>query len=278
MWFCQHIADRDAARRSFARFERYACTPAVAAKIMQCNFEIDVRDILGAVHAPTQLIHTREDPVIPVAWSRYLADRLPNVSYVELAGDFHASERTEDWDRISDPIEEFLTGAPPAVEDEVDRVLSTLLFTDVVGSTSQAAAVGDHDWRALLDRHDAILREEVARHRGRLVKTTGDGAFAVFDGPARAVRCGLAVTERVGTLGVDVRAGVHTGECERRGDDLAGIAVHIASRIASSAGPREVLVSRTVRDLVVGSGLTFDDRGTAELRGVPGEWELSLAR
>jgi class 3 adenylate cyclase len=147
----------------------------------------------------------------------------------------------------------------------------------VVASTSQAAAIGDHSWRSLLDRHDAIVREEVARHRGRLVKTTGDGAFATFDGPARAVRCGLAVSERVQAIGVDVRAGVHTGECERRGDDLAGIAVHIASRIAAAAGPREVLVSRTVRDLVVGSGLSFDERGTAELRGVPGEWELAAA-
>jgi class 3 adenylate cyclase len=278
LYFCQHPPDRDAAKRLGARFERYSCTPAGVVEIMRRNLEIDVRDVLGAVRTPALLLHNADDPAIPVAWSRYVAERLPNAKYVELDGDFHASFRPEDWAGVTGPIEEFLTGAPPQPEHEVERILSTLLFTDIVASTSQAAAIGDHDWRALLDRHDAIVREEVARHRGRLVKTTGDGAFATFDGPAQAVRCGLAVADRVRAIGVDVRAGVHSGECERRGDDLAGIAVHIAARIAAAAGPNEVLVSRTVRDLVVGSGLTFEDRGSVGLRGVPGEWQLAAAR
>jgi pimeloyl-ACP methyl ester carboxylesterase len=190
--FCQHAPDRAAAKQLLARFERYSCTPSVVVEIMRRNYEIDVRDILGAVRTPALVLHNADDPMVPVAWGRYLAERLHNAKYVELDGDFHGSFRSEDWALVTGPIEEFLTGAPPLPEDEVDRVLSTLLFTDVVASTSQAAAIGDHDWRSLLDRHDAIVREEVARHRGRLVKTTGDGAFATFDGPARAVRCGLA--------------------------------------------------------------------------------------
>jgi class 3 adenylate cyclase len=250
----------------------------VIVEIMRCNYEIDVRNVLHAVRTPTLILHTTGDPAVPVALGRYLSEHIPSATYAELDGSYHGSFRPEDFDRVVDPIEEFLTGAPPQPTDEVDRVLATLLFTDVVSSTTRAAAVGDRDWKFLLDRHDAIVREEVARHRGRLVKTTGDGVFASFDGPARAVRCGLEITERVRSIGVDVRAGVHTGECERRGDDLAGIAVHIAARIAGAAGAHEVLVSRTVRDLVVGSGLTFDDRDTIELRGVPGEWELAAAK
>jgi class 3 adenylate cyclase len=204
-----------------------------------------------------------------------MADRIPNATLFELPGSdnlpfFEAADAT-----VAE-TQRFLTGAHPAPEE--DRVLATILFTDIVGSTERAAATGDERWRALLDRHDAAARSQVESHRGRLVKTTGDGILAIFDGPARALRCAVALREEMAGLGVEIRAGLHTGEVELRGDDVGGIAVHIASRVSSNAAAGEILVSRTVTDLVTGSGIEFADRGDYTLKGVPGEWQLLAAR
>lgn len=257
------------------QFERYSCTPLVAREIMRRNFEIDVRAAVPSVRAPALIVHCAGDPAIATDWGgRELASLLPNARYVELERDFHLSWDAEEMDAVADPIEEFLTGRAPVHDVDVDRVLATVLFTDIVDSTLQASALGDRQWRLLLDRHDAAVRAELARHRGTEVNTTGDGFIATFDGPARAIRCAQAICRQAQDLGIDVRAGVHTGECERRGDDLAGIAVHIGARVAGLAGAGEVLVSSTVRDLVVGSGIGFSERGVHTLKGVPGEWQL----
>lgn len=200
-----------------------------------------------------------------------MAELIPHARYVELAGADHL-EFVGDQDGLLDEVEEFITGTRPQREPE--RVLATVLFTDIVGSTAHAAAAGDRDWKRLLERHDELVRRELARFRGREIKHTGDGFLASFDGPARAVQCAEAITGGMRRLGLDVRAGVHTGECELRGDDLAGMAVHIGARVGASADPGEVLVSSTVKDLVVGSGLSFEDRGARTLKGVPDEWRL----
>ncbi len=198
---------------------------------------------------------------------------------MEIAGNFHSPWLAEDHDIVVDPIQTFLTGTSGTVQPErCERVLASMLFTDVVASTSHAATLGDARWRTILDAHDRALRAEIARSRGREVKTTGDGFFAAFDGPARAVRCGLAAVERARKLGIDVRCGVHVGECEVRGEDLAGLAVHVAARVAAAAAPGEVMVTSTVKDLVVGSGLTFESRGSRTLKGVPGEVAVYVAR
>ena len=267
----QHVDE--AARAALARFERYACTPTMAAEKMRSDSALDVRGVLAAVGVPTLVMHNRDDPFMPIAGSRAIADGIPCARFVELNGDFHVSWRADDYDEMVGQIEEFLTGTR-GVEDRADRVLTTILFTDIVGSTAQAADVGDRLWRRVLDDHDRVVRAELARYRGREIDTTGDGFFAAFDGPARAVRCGVAITEAVRPLGLEVRVGVHTGECELRGDNLAGIAVHIGARVASLAGSGEVLVTSTVRDLVAGSGLRFDKRGTHKLKGVPGDWNV----
>jgi class 3 adenylate cyclase len=196
---------------------------------------------------------------------------------VELPGAWHVSGYLGREDDLLDVVAEFVTGAPVATDAGVDRVLSTVLFTDIVDSTDRASTMGDRQWRAVLEQHDAITRREVERHRGVFVKGTGDGALATFDGPGRAVRAALALDAAVAPLGVQVRAGLHTGEIERRGDDVAGIAVHIGARLSALAGPGEVLVSGTVKDLVLGSDLEFDDRGAHTLKGVPGEWQVWAA-
>ncbi len=250
---------------------RSGTSPRAVSALMRMYAEIDVRPALGAITAPTLLLHRSADRLIPVVQGRALAALMPAARYIELDGADHLAF-VGDSDAIVEEVEEFITGTRGKRDPE--RVLATVVFTDIVDSTRRAAAAGDLDWRRLLERHDELVRQELARYRGREIKQTGDGFFAAFDGPARAVQCAAAITERVRPLGLEVRAGVHTGECELRGGDLAGMAVHIGARVGGCAEPGEVLVSGTVRDLVVGSELRFEERGARELKGVPGEWRL----
>jgi class 3 adenylate cyclase len=267
----QDAPDDEATRRRFARFERSSATPAMAAAANRFGLYIDAREALGAISAPTLVIHRTGDPLVNVVHGRYLAEHIRGARYSEYPGDFHESATGKD-EEVLDEIEEFLTGTRQ--EREIDRVLKTIMFTDIVGSTERAATMGDRRWHEALDAHDSAVRDELERFHGDEVKTIGDGFLAAFDGPARAIRCAQAITDKASGLGLEVRAGLHTGECEARGDDLAGIAVHIGARVGSLAGPGEVLVTSTVRDLVTGSGVEFDDRGRHELKGVPGDWQL----
>ena len=260
--------------RNLERYLRGAASPGAAAALLRMNSYIDVREVLPTIRVPTLVLHRVGDHDVNVAEGRYLAARIPGARFVELPGDDHWIP-AGDTDAIADEIEEFLTGTRPAPEP--DRVLATVLFTDLVGSTERAAALGDRRWRDLVGSHDAAVRRELERFRGREVDTAGDGFFATFDGPARAVRCAISAGERLRELGVEIRAGIHTGECELDGPKVRGIAVHTGARIASLAGPGEVLVSQTVKDLVSGSGLEFEDRGVHELKGVPGEWRVYAA-
>jgi pimeloyl-ACP methyl ester carboxylesterase len=260
-------------QEAIARYERAAATPRQVEQILTHNIEIDVRGALPSIQVPTLVVHRTGDPLIPIAHGRYIAEQVESATFREFAGDWHLNGTGTPEDEVFDAIEEFVTGET-GVRHEVDRVLATVLFTDICDSTARAATLGDSQWRTLLERHDAATAEEVGRHRGQLVKTTGDGALASFEGPARAVRCAQAIQRRMDGIGVAVRAGVHTGEIERRGDDVAGISVHIGARVAALAGPGEVLASQTVKDLVLGSDLHFEARGAHELKGVPGEWQL----
>lgn len=257
------------------RFERNACTPAGATSIMRANMSIDVRDLLPAIRVPTLIAHFRDDPFIAVDHSRHLAANIPGARYLEMEGDVHVTWRPERYGSLLEAIGEFLTGA--AHVQETDRVLKTILFTDMVESTVTAARLGDRRWSELLDAHDTIVRRELGRFRGAEISTTGDGFLAAFDGPARAIRCAHAIVAALADRGVHVRAGIHAGECEVRDGDLAGVAVHIGARVSALAGADEVLVSSTVRDLVAGSGLAFEDFGLHELKGVPGTWHLLRA-
>jgi class 3 adenylate cyclase len=263
------LAD-DREREWWGRFEQASTSPGMVLKLSIADMELDIRDILPSIRVPTLLIHRRDD-TLPIEGARYMADRIPDARLIELEGEDHWPW-VDDPDEVCDYVEEFLTGARHVPEP--DRVLSTVLFTDIVGSTERASALGDRRWRELLDAHEEVIRRELDRHSGREVKTTGDGFLATFDGPTRAVRCARAISDEVRRLGIEVRAGLHTGECELRNGDVGGIAVHIAARVAAKAGPGEVLVSSTVKDLVVGSDLEFADRGPHELKGVPGEWRL----
>jgi class 3 adenylate cyclase len=258
-------------REQFARYERNAASPSALVDILRMVGATDVRAVLPTISVPTLVIHSAGDLMVPVEHGRYLAEHIPGARYVELPGADHVSIQADEAGAMDD-IEEFLTGHRPAHGS--DRVLATVLFTDICGSTERASALGDRAWRRLLDEHDSLSSHEVDRHRGRLIKTTGDGLLATFDGPARAVQCAVAIRDRLRPLGVSIRAGVHTGEVEVRGEDVGGIAVHIGSRVAALADPDEVMVSRTVTDLVAGSGLTFVDRGTHSLKGVPHDWQL----
>ena len=255
----------------WARFERGAASPGSVLEVLRLNAEIDVREVLPAIGVPTLVMHRDGDLTVDVQNGRFLAREVPGARYVELPGGDHVP-MVGDQDAILDEVEEFLTGVRQSRQP--DRVLSTVLFTDIVGSTERAAELGDQGWRDLLASHDAIVRRELARQRGREVKTVGDGFLATFDGPARAIRSAVAACRAVREIGLQIRAGLHTGEVEVVGDDVGGLAVHIGARVAASAAPGEVLVSRTVRDLVVGSGIGFSDRGVHELKGVPGEWRL----
>jgi class 3 adenylate cyclase/pimeloyl-ACP methyl ester carboxylesterase len=253
-----------------AKFLRAFAAPKNAAAQFRYIIEsLDAREALPLIQVPTLILHSRDIRAPSIEEGRYLADHIERAKFVELPGDdfvvaFSAPAMEE--------IIEFFTGERPAVE--VDRILTTLLFTDIVGSTERAAALGDQSWRSLLDAHDRTVREQLRRFRGREINTTGDGFLASFDGPARAIRCSQAIAGATTKLGVELRIGVHTGECEVRGDDLGGLAVHIAARIAASAAPGEVLVSSTVKDLVAGSGIEFGEWGEHELKGVPGTWTL----
>jgi class 3 adenylate cyclase len=257
-------------RRSYGMVERSAASPGMARGLIEALLEGDVRPALSAVSAPTLVMHRRGD-LVPIAHGRLVADRVAGARFVELAGSDHVIW-TQNTDVVVGEIEQIVTGSRTAVER--DRILATVLFTDIVNSTRQAAALGDTTWRQLLDRHDELVREEVERADGRVVQFVGDGSLAVFAGPARAIACAETLVAGIEELGLSVRAGLHTGECESRGSDLGGIAVHIGARVGALAGPGEVLVTRTVVDLVVGSGLTFIDRGEHELKGVPGAWRL----
>jgi class 3 adenylate cyclase len=260
-------------RASWARFERFSASPAMVAMMLPLMAELDVRSVLPAIRVPT-LVMQHTGHILHATWGhtrKYIADHIPGAKYVELPGR-NVYHFVEPWRDSFQEIAEFLTGEQAEVAD--DRVLATVLFTDIVDSTRRAADMGDRDWHALLDAHDAIVRSQLARFRGREVNTSGDGFLAMFDGPQRAIRCAMAIRDAVHVLGIDVRIGLHTGECEIRGDDIGGIAVHIGARVSALAGPNEVLVSSTLRDLVIGSGLDFDERGAHELKGVPGEWRL----
>ena len=258
----------------FARLERASASPGSILALMRANYEIDVRHVLPTIQAPALILHRVGDRAVPVEAGRYLAQHIPGAKYVELPGNDHLLQAfdQETLDTLIDEIEEFTTGARSGPEP--DRVLVTVLFTDIVGSTERAAAVGDRRWRELLDGYLGAARRQLERFRGREVDTAGDGLFAIFDGPARAIRCACAIRDAVRSLGLEVRTGLHTGECQVAGSKVAGIAVHTGARIAAAARPQEILVSGTVRDLVAGSGIGFDDRGSHPLKGVPGDWRL----
>jgi len=272
----QHLLNPDMpwneeVRTTWARMERLAASPRTLALMMPLTAEMDVRAVLPTVRVPTLVVQHADDPLITPTMGKYVADHVPGAKYVELPGR-NLYHFVEPWRSSFQEIAEFLTGQQADVAD--DRVLATVLFTDIVDSTRRAAEMGDRDWHALLDAHDAVVRSQLARFRGREVNTSGDGFLAMFDGPQRAIRCAMAIRDAVRSLGIEVRAGLHTGECEVRGDDIGGIGVHIGARVSALAGPNDVLVSSTLRDLVIGSGLEFDDRGAHQLKGVPGEWRL----
>ncbi len=256
----------------WARLQRSSASPAMARTLFASYADLDARCLLPTIQAPALVLHRRGDRLVPFAMGRYLAEHLPHATLVELPGDDHLFF-VGDTDTVLDEIELFLTGARPA--QPVDRVVTTVLFTDVVGSTALAADLGDQRWRELLEGFKDAVRREVERGGGRVVDFAGDGALAAFDGPARAIRCGVALHKAVAPLGLELRVGIHTGEVEHlRGGDLGGLAVHLAARVMGEAGAGEVLVSSTVRDLVVGSGIGFTPRGTRTLKGIPGEWSL----
>jgi class 3 adenylate cyclase len=253
---------------SLARVERQSASPSAVAAILRMNGEIDARNILPTVHTPTLVLHRSGDTRVAIDAGRYIANNVPGARMVTLSGQNHLFIfEPEIIDRITGEVEEFLTGSRHEIE--TDRALATVMFTDIVESTKRAAELGDRQWRTLVDDHDRMVREQLARFRGCAIKTLGDGFLATFDGPARAVRCASSIVESVYSLGIDVRIGIHTGEVELKGDDIGGIAVNIAARVAGIAGPGSTLVSSTVRDLVAGSGLRFEDRGRHALKGLP---------
>ena len=265
-------AENPRVRAWFARLERLSASPGTAIKLMRMNGEIDVRAVLPSIQTPTLVLHRPADALMDVRHSRYLAEHIPGAHYVELPGT-ETLVFGSDADGELDEIEEFLTGVRP-VRDP-DRILATVMFSDIVDSTSRAAELGDRRWRDLLDLIDRSIAQELARFRGRTVKSMGDGFLATFDGPARAIRCATAIRDAASAqFGLRMRSGLHTGEIEVIGNDVGGIAVHIGARVGANAAPGEVLVSGTVKDLVVGSGIRFEDRGERELRGVPGQWRL----
>jgi pimeloyl-ACP methyl ester carboxylesterase len=258
----------------WGRFQRAGASPAMARSVMAALFEIDVRDILPTIRVPTLILHRTGDLIAPVEGARLMADRIPDARLVEFEGDDHVPF-TGDFEPVLDEMEQFLTGTRQ--ERPLDRVLATVMFTDIVDSTRRAADAGDRRWRELLHRHDELTRRQLDRFRGQEVKTLGDGFLATFDGPARGIECACAIRDGIGPLGLDVRAGLHTGECELHSEDVRGMAVNIGARVGALADANEVLVSSTVKDLVVGADLDFADRGEHELKGVPGKWRLYAA-
>jgi class 3 adenylate cyclase len=261
----------DEVRAGWARLNRLAASPGTVAVMFPLLIELNVRAVLPTIRVPTLVVQHADDPFITPMMGKDVADHIPGAKYVEVPGR-NVVHFVEPWRDSFQEVAEFLTGEQADVAD--DRVLATVLFTDIVDSTRRAAEIGDRDWHALLDAHDAVVRSQLARFRGREVNTSGDGFLAMFDGPQRAIRCAVSIRDAVRALGIQVRAGLHTGECEVRGDDIGGIGVHIGARVSALAGPNDVLVSSTLRDLVIGSGLEFEERGAHELKGVPGEWRL----
>jgi class 3 adenylate cyclase len=265
------LADDPAALEAWGRFFRLSVSPATAAAVVRMLFQLDIRSVLPAIRVPTLVVHRKDNPIVTVDQGRYVADHIEGARFVVVPGADYGLA-VGDVDVVIDEVEEFLTGARRVHAS--DRVLATVLFTDIVGSTRRAAELGDARWSELLETHDQLARDEVVRFGGAIADFTGDGLLASFDGPARAVRCAFALRKRLRPLGLQIRAGLHTGEVERRGGGIAGIGVHIAARVLALAEGGEVLVSRTVRDLVTGSDLTFVDRGTHALKGVPERWEI----
>jgi class 3 adenylate cyclase len=267
-------SDNADSRAFWARLERGSASPGMLGALVRMFFDIDVRDVVPSVHVPTLVLHRQRDRLVNVRNGRWLAEHLPNARLVELPGDDHVIWY-EDPDRTLGEVEEFLTGVRHAPEPE--RTLATVLFTDIVDSTRTAAELGDQRWRDTLESHQRVVRDALSSFEGREVKSTGDGFLATFDGPGRAIRCARTILGSSAAVGVGVRAGLHTGECEVMGEDIGGIAVHIAARVSAQAGSGEVLVSRTVKDLVAGSGIQFEDRGVHTLKGVPDSWQLYAA-
>jgi pimeloyl-ACP methyl ester carboxylesterase/class 3 adenylate cyclase len=270
-WYAPSAYPDETTRRWWGRYQRLSASPGSAVALERLYSETDVRHVLPSIRVPTLILHRREDPADPVEGARFIAREVPGAKYVELEG-VDSPPWAGDSSAIVDEIEEFLTGMRRAPEP--DRVLSTVLFTDIVASTEQLARIGDKSWKELLARHDELSKAEVEQARGTYVDSTGDGVLARFDGPARAVKCATAIGGAIRPLGIEIRAGCHTGEIELAGDAVRGIAVHIGARVAAMAGPSEVLVSSTVKDLVAGSGLVFEDAGEHELKGVPDRWHL----
>jgi pimeloyl-ACP methyl ester carboxylesterase len=264
-------SEDDAFKDRMATYFRRSASPGAAAALMRMNTQIDVRDVLPTIQAPTLVLHRRDDLDASVEEGRWIAGQIPGAKFVELPGDAHTLW-AGDSDAIVDELEEFLTGARRGPEP--DRVLATVLFTDIVRSTEKATELGDRRWRELLERHHAIIRQQLTQYHGREVDTAGDGFLATFDGPARAIRCASAAQRVMPGIGLEIRAGVHTGECELHNDKVSGVAVHTGARVLAHADPGEVLVSQTVKDLVAGSGIEFQDRGPHQLKGIPGEWRL----
>jgi len=264
-------SEDDAFKERLATYFRRSASPGAGAALMRMNTQLDVSDVLPTIQAPTLVMHRTFDRDVNVEEGRWIAERIPGARFVELPGDAHTLW-AGDPDEVVDEIEEFLTGVRRGPEP--NRVLATVLFTDIVGSTAKATELGDRRWRELLERHHALVRRQLERYHGREVDTAGDGFLATFDGPARAIRCASATVNGIRALGLEIKAGVHTGECELFGDKVAGLAVHTGARVASLAGASEVLVSQTVKDLVAGSGIAFADHGAHELKGVPGRWHL----
>jgi class 3 adenylate cyclase len=272
-YFAPSRAGDERLRRFAGRLQVESASPHDAVAFMRMAFEIDIRDVVPSVNTPTLILHRTDDRVCHVENARWLARNVEGSRYVELAGADHLP--WIDGDDILDEMQEFLTGVREPAEPE--RMLATVLFTDIVGSTDRARELGDRRWRDLLERHNEIVRRDLERFRGVEIDTAGDGFFATFDGPARAIRCARSIVENVRGVGLDVRSGLHTGECELGADSVRGIAVHTGARVAALAAPGEVLVSSTVKDLVAGSGIDFTDRGMHELKGIPGEWRLYAA-
>jgi class 3 adenylate cyclase len=268
------IAEHDRYTQWWARYLRMSASPAAGVALTRMNHQVDIRHVLQTIRVPTLVIHRAEDSLNLAAGSRYMADRIPGARYVELPGEDHLWF-FGDQDALLDEVEHFLTGTRQVRES--DRVLATVLFTDIVGSTERAAELGDRRWREVLAGHEALVRAQLKRYRGREISMLGDGVLATFDGPARAIRCARMICDEVRALGLEVRAGLHTGECEMRNGDIGGIAVHTGARVSAKADAGEVLVSSTVKDLVAGSGIEFSDRGMHRLKGVPGEWRLFAA-
>jgi pimeloyl-ACP methyl ester carboxylesterase len=262
----------DDAVRELVRYFQAGASPASIAALERMNMEIDIRDILPSIQVPTLIVNATHDPISPIEGARYLAERIPNVRLFEYEGNTHVPATREGSAMILDEIEEFVTGTRPP--PPMDRVLTTVLFTDIVDSTKRAARLGDAEWKRLLGRHDALARGRIERFGGRYVDGTGDGLLATFDGPARAINCAKELVEAVGALGLEIRAGAHTGEVELVGDAVRGLAVHMGARVAALAGASEVWVSSTVKDLSIGSGLAFEDAGEHVLKGVPDRWRL----